>query len=434
MLGDVVRRYNFLPGMVLAAALLGASAFDDALRTRNTDRSAPRGLGLIWAAAVVLWSGYLLVTNRFAGGLGSAVYPAVALTLLLAGVAVVRFSRQQATTWASVAILLLVVSDYQAFGTNRRFNAVDGIVERNWKGDRRVGGAGLRGMDQEVYDEMLRHPEYRVGLFEGPSVTDLRYYGLNSPQGFDPFIAKEYKAAIETFVSFKTNRLFDIDPLHEKMLRYFGIRYVVARNNTPMQAKLDDDARFRKLLPGTSFFVVFEYLNAQPAWRLNNGQASVTRWDPEHRSFDVNADREGEFVLVEQFFPGWRATVDGRDTEMHRAEMTFQGVSVPAGRHRVEFRYAPISLYAGAGISAVGWLGMLLVLRGRRTKRTNSRALNTAPIDSHRQKALTAVPDKPFGLAYGCAGWHCHGYSGGSKLSELTPQTFRANISGGSRL
>jgi hypothetical protein len=146
------------------------------------------------------------------------------------------------------------------------------------------------------------------------------------------------------------------------MLRHFGVRWVFVRNETPMQAALDSDERFRKLPPGTSFFIVFEFLQAQPAWRFD-GEARQTRWDPEHRSFQLTSDAGGRFVLVEQFFPGWRALIDGKETAIERVDETFQGIAVPPGPHAVEFRYAPRSLYVGAIVSLMGLAVLVYVVR-----------------------------------------------------------------------
>ena len=37
--------------------------------------------------------------------------------------------------------------------------------------------------------------------------------------------------------------------------------------------------------------------------------------------------------------PGWRASVDGREAEMYRANYAWRAVFVPAGEHVVEFNY-----------------------------------------------------------------------------------------------
>jgi uncharacterized membrane protein YfhO len=59
----------------------------------------------------------------------------------------------------------------------------------------------------------------------------------------------------------------------------------------------------------------------------------------------------GWLVLTDAWYPGWRATIDGAPVEVARADVLFRAVPVPAGRHRVEFAFAPLSLWMGVGIN-----------------------------------------------------------------------------------
>jgi uncharacterized membrane protein YfhO len=48
-------------------------------------------------------------------------------------------------------------------------------------------------------------------------------------------------------------------------------------------------------------------------------------------------------VLHDTYYPGWLAEVDGRSASILRAFVLFRGVEVPAGTHRVTFRFAPFA-------------------------------------------------------------------------------------------
>ena len=52
-------------------------------------------------------------------------------------------------------------------------------------------------------------------------------------------------------------------------------------------------------------------------------------------------------VLTDVHYPGWKATVDGRPADVERVNYLLRGVAVPAGTHRVEFRYEPLSWRVG---------------------------------------------------------------------------------------
>ena len=61
-------------------------------------------------------------------------------------------------------------------------------------------------------------------------------------------------------------------------------------------------------------------------------------------------------MLLDSYYPGWRAYVDGKQAEILRANYAFRAVRVPAGKHRVEFVYRPRSFYAGLSVTSVALL------------------------------------------------------------------------------
>ncbi len=81
------------------------------------------------------------------------------------------------------------------------------------------------------------------------------------------------------------------------------------------------------------------------------------------RTVDRRADRvrvetrssaPAYLVLVDAFDPGWTAEVDGRPTPILRANLVARAVALPAGEHRVTFRYRPRAAVWGMGLSLVG--------------------------------------------------------------------------------
>ena len=91
--------------------------------------------------------------------------------------------------------------------------------------------------------------------------------------------------------------------------------------------------------------------------------AHFVRDDPEHAVIDVDAPARGFLVLADQYYPGWRATVNGADVAIHRANFMFRLVEVPAGTSRVEFLYRPRSVALGAVISAAALIVLVVLLR-----------------------------------------------------------------------
>ena len=101
------------------------------------------------------------------------------------------------------------------------------------------------------------------------------------------------------------------------------------------------------------------------------GSARLARYDPERVTVEASARDRSLVVLSDVWFPGWKATVDGRAAPVERVDYLLRGVAVPAGRHTVELRYAPASFRAGwivSALTALGLLGWVLVAR-RRSRR-----------------------------------------------------------------
>ena len=82
--------------------------------------------------------------------------------------------------------------------------------------------------------------------------------------------------------------------------------------------------------------------------------------------FEVELDGDGMLCLSEQYFPGWRATVNGERVDCERVNAVFRGVPLGPGRSTVELRYWPTGLTPALSAALAGLVGLvLLALRGR---------------------------------------------------------------------
>lgn len=92
----------------------------------------------------------------------------------------------------------------------------------------------------------------------------------------------------------------------------------------------------------------------------NPGEAKVLSHEPNRVEIEVEARVPSVLVLSENHYPGWRASVDGRETEIMRVNYNMRGVALGAGRQRVSFYYSPRSVWAGALISTLTLAGLAL--------------------------------------------------------------------------
>jgi hypothetical protein len=356
-----MREWNLLAAITMACAYLTACGLAGWVQSHyRWMLNAGVALGAMWSARQLLvWrSG----GAGFASGWSTIVETAITVSILLA---LLGFARNR---FALAAMLALVWVEYKVYGTSRRFNAMPGNIDRNWSKDARIGGAEFTGMDNAVYAELFRNPEYRLAMSSADGGTLVRHYGLATPQGFDPFLTQRYRELVETFTPMATNRIFAVDWSKPAMLEALAVRYVLTPADSDDSRLLGKDARYRLMEPSSSYFHVFELLDAKPAYRFE-GEGEIRRieWRPGRRVLDVRSLNGGEVHLIEQHAPGWRVLVDGREQQLIRVRGTFQGVKAPAGEHRVEFVYRSMALRAGAVVSLMALAGLVGFVRASRS-------------------------------------------------------------------
>jgi len=375
-LDDIMQPFNFYAGAAAMAALITAVALGDFFKS-GSRRALPRWLAPAAAAALTAWSVRQLWIWAHGGAFairgGAAMETAIALALFSLGIYIVREANGRRRSLFAAILLLAAGVDYKVFGASRQFNAKPGDV------DDQHPKYGIGGVDDLAYRAMWANRQYRVVSdgSAGPAPTDYRFWGLSTPEGFDPFLPEQYKQLIQHWVPFRTNRLFDTDLKNEDMLRQLGVRYVLVHDGDSHEAFLAASPNFRLVGKREIWCRVYEYLHAKPPYHWEderNGTAQLVAWKPDWRDFIVRADRGGRFVLVEQFFPGWRAAVDGHPVGIERWGGAFQAVPVPVGEHRITFEFRPKCLRIGAVISLLAGVGLLvLVLADGRSRRMNPR-------------------------------------------------------------
>ena len=76
----------------------------------------------------------------------------------------------------------------------------------------------------------------------------------------------------------------------------------------------------------------------------------------------MNATRPAVLRLADLWYPDWKVTVDGKPAPLLRADHALRAVAVPAGEHKIEFRFASRSFTIGFWLSVGCTLAALLLL------------------------------------------------------------------------
>jgi hypothetical protein len=94
------------------------------------------------------------------------------------------------------------------------------------------------------------------------------------------------------------------------------------------------------------------------------GSVKVISYKNNRVELDVTSQSRGLLVTSETLYPGWTATVNGRETAILPTNVAFRGIPVEAGEQRIIMQYRPYSLILWAVISAGALCFTLALLRG----------------------------------------------------------------------
>lgn len=95
-------------------------------------------------------------------------------------------------------------------------------------------------------------------------------------------------------------------------------------------------------------------------------EVSLFQEDMSSVSGQVRGEAASVLVLSQAYYPGWRATVDGRETEILRANFMFSAIFLPPGAHRFVLKFRPVHFDAACGVSALSLTVVVVLLSGRR--------------------------------------------------------------------
>ena len=117
--------------------------------------------------------------------------------------------------------------------------------------------------------------------------------------------------------------------------------------------------------------VLDQFVQITPKGRFE-GTAKIVSYENQAVTINASLIDSGILVLADSHYPGWKAYVDGRETQILKANHFFRAVALPDGDHVVEFKYDPMSFKIGAWISGLTIISILAItlfvyVRGEKT-------------------------------------------------------------------
>jgi hypothetical protein len=91
---------------------------------------------------------------------------------------------------------------------------------------------------------------------------------------------------------------------------------------------------------------------------------------PDYMSLEVNTSEPSYLFLSEVFYPGWKASLDGLQTNIYRGNYLFRAIKLTAGNHIVILYFDPFSIKLGIAITVFTLFSLsgLLLFHSRKRK------------------------------------------------------------------
>lgn len=168
------------------------------------------------------------------------------------------------------------------------------------------------------------------------------------PRGLADFLGIEFLSPIEN--AFEWHQRSSARPLVS-----IGAAPVFAKPEETLAKLTADDFD-----PAAVVFVSDGSVTAQasPSATVTN----VLRWNDEIR-LEVNTPVPTMLTVAQSRHPNWQAEIDDQPAEIHRANLGFQALVIPAGKHQVSFRYEDRAFQLGRWLTLAGLLGLAVAWR-----------------------------------------------------------------------
>jgi len=98
----------------------------------------------------------------------------------------------------------------------------------------------------------------------------------------------------------------------------------------------------------------------QTAFKDSLSTVKLTSYAPNALIYETSSSKDGVVVFSEIYYPGWQAYLDGKAVQHGRADYILRAMNVPAGKHKIEFKFDPQSIHTTENIAYIA-LGLLIL-------------------------------------------------------------------------
>ena len=259
---------------------------------------------------------------------------------------------------------------------------------------------GVKFVKEQIGHERIFPVNQGWSLYHSPPAVlppnGAMVFGLHDVQGYDSLLTRQYKEFANQFARPNRMGMKDSSPPEVGNMIFFQNPNAPETALTAAKFALTpatSDSAFQELREGTpsgspqydapNEMAVYSLPSARPRAVLTVNGATVggvewTEDGPTRVTLKTNAPTAATLILADQWYPGWKVTVDGQPAPIEHAPDApiFRAVPLSAGPHTVAFRYEPAGIRLGIYFAGFACLLIFISIGARLALRSDAQKPN----------------------------------------------------------
>lgn len=226
---------------------------------------------------------------------------------------------------------------------------------------------------------------YEIIKIKRYEALEKQFAGLDSRFMYNSFNDKIFNIlGVKYFVQGKNDIESDILKQNDKLLVYsdnyinifenksvlprvFMVNTIMSTNNLEesLSLLLDDDFDCGTIATVEGLTMPIDFGSMYDS----NSYANIVDYQPNQVEIEVKNNIDSFLVLTDTYYKGWKAYIDGQETEIYPTNAVFRGIFVPQGEHEIKFIYCPKSFIYSMCISIISLIFLILLMSYDKVKK-----------------------------------------------------------------
>lgn len=133
-----------------------------------------------------------------------------------------------------------------------------------------------------------------------------------------------------------------------------GVKYVISETKLPLTGLTTIQNKYP---------YIYKVDKARNRYFLTQkGRIATITETPAEMVFNIKAERNSDLVVLDTWYPGWKAEVDNKSVVINKFEQVYKSINIPQGNHNVHLYFYPDSFVLGFIITSVFFISIIALL------------------------------------------------------------------------